>query len=180
MNFLIKRLPKWDEVQLALAAVVFFVHSWSVRGFLHEVPSFLLYFRVGQILAIFFYMMAVALLESVIMTASLLLLSVITPAKWFRQGLAYKSFLTSLVAAFAMTKLEYALLIDTRALPPASFFYAWSGITVAVWIALLLLAHYIRWFRKIAMFITERISVFAYLYIPLGMIGLLVILFRNI
>ena len=64
INFIKKRLPERNEFYAVLGIVIFVVFGWSMRGFLYEVPSFINYFRVGQILAIFAYMMGFALLES--------------------------------------------------------------------------------------------------------------------
>jgi hypothetical protein len=65
----------------------FFGHTWAVHGYLHEQPSFLNYFRAGEILAIFAYMMAFGLFESLAVTMALVFLGSILPLNWIRTDL---------------------------------------------------------------------------------------------
>ena len=179
-NFIRKRLPEQNEFYAVLAIVVFVVFGWSMRGFLHEVPSFINYFRVGQILAIFAYMMGFALLESLLVTFGLGLLSLILPVPWFRNGFIYKSFITLLVGGGAMLWLENTIMSWNNRFPPVELLLAFAGVTVGLWVVLLLLFHYIKPLQKALLFIADRIGVMAYLYVPLGLLGLVVVLLRNL
>lgn len=160
--------------------VAFFVHSWSIRGFLHEIPSFIHYLRVGQILAVFVYMMAVALVESLIITAILVLAGALLPRRWFVEDFPTNSLLSVLIVAFAMIKLEDALLVDTRQLPPFSFYYTWGAVTLAIWITALVLARKSKAVRAAASFLVDRLSLLGYLYLFLGAAGVLVVVVRNL
>src|SRR5512143_537006 len=99
MGFLSRRLPDRRAFLLVYGGVVFIVYSWALRGFFYQLSSFILYHSVGDILAIFAYMMALALLESVAAMAVLLLAAILLPEAWFRQGFAYKAFLAMLVSS---------------------------------------------------------------------------------
>lgn len=152
------------------------VHSWSVRAFLYQVPSFLLYYKLGKIIAIFFYMMAFALLESILVTAALVLLGFVLPLKWFREGFPYKAFLTVSVAAGAMIYLQSIL--DNK-LPPKETFLLLGGISFAAVVLLILLAHNLKFLQKVLLFIVDRLSILLYLFLPLSTIGLVVVMIRN-
>ena len=180
LNFFRKRLPERNEFYAVLGVVVFVVHSWSVRGFLHEVPSFIHYFRVSQILAIFAYMMGFALLESLLVTSGLGLLSLLMPAGWFKNGFVYKSFITVLLGRIAMLWLENTVMSWNNKFPPVELLLTFAGITVGAWVVLLLLLHYLKPLQKALLFIADRIGVMAYLYVPLGILGLFVVLVRNL
>jgi hypothetical protein len=172
-----KRLPTWGEISVVFGVVVFFVHSWSVRGFLFQVPSFLLHYRLGQILAVFAYMMAFALLESLAITGLLVLASLVLPVKWFRQGFEYKGFLAVLVAAIASVLYQSYLKNDML---PKTFYYQWGALTLLVWVLLVFLFHYLPRLQKISLGLEERLSVMAYLYVPLGIIGIFTVIVRNV
>src|ERR1700690_3428309 len=105
-NILLKgfgsRLPIKGEILSVFNVVLFVVFGWSVRGFLFVLPSFLLYFRLGDILAILFYMLGFALIESLFLTGGLLVGSLLLPAKWFKIGFGYKGFLIILVARMGL------------------------------------------------------------------------------
>jgi hypothetical protein len=180
LNFIRKRLPEQSEVYTVLGVVVFVVYGWSMRGFFYEVPSFILYFKVGQIFAIFSYMMGFALLESLLVTLCLGLLSLLLPVSWFKNGFVYKSFITVLVGAIALLWLENTIMAFNNKLPPVDLLLSAAGIVLGVWVVLLLAFHYIKLFQNPVLFIADRVGVMAYLYIPLGILGLIVVLIRNI
>lgn len=180
MNIIKKRLPTRKEFYTVLGVVVFVVHSWAMRGFLHEVPSFILYFTPGQILAVFAYMMAFALIESVLVTFGLIVLSILFPTKWFKDGFIFKSLITVLLGAGAMLWLENTIMSFNNNFPSIKLLLVAAGISLAVWVLLLLTFHFIKPLQKSLLFVADRIGVFAYLYIPLGVIGLIVVLGRNL
>jgi hypothetical protein len=158
--------------------VAFFVHSWSIRGFLHEFPSFINYFSLTAILSILAYMMAAALVESALVTTFMVLVGFAIPKKFFTDDFARNGFLIALVGAIAMLKLEDALLVDTRSMPAWSIYFTWAIVTVGSLIGLLALAHRIRPFQAAIGFLVERISLLGYLYIFMGLIGSIVVVIR--
>ena len=179
-DFIKRRLPERSEIYAVLGVVVFVVHSWSVRGFLHEVPSFILYFKPGQILAVFAYMMAFALFESLLVTLGLSLLAFFLPVKWFKNGFIYKSFLTVLLGAVAMLWLENTIMSLNNKFPPRDLLLTVAGVTFGAWVLLLLMFNFLKPLQKAVLFISDRIGVLAYLYVPLGIVGFVVVLIRNL
>ncbi len=93
-----KRLPVKAEILSVFNVLIFVVFGWSVRGFLFEIPSFLLYLSLGDMAAVVFYMMAFAFFECVLLTGGLVIVSMILPQNWLKTGFAYKGFLIILVA----------------------------------------------------------------------------------
>ena len=180
LNFFRKRLPERSEVYTVLGFVIFMVFSWSMRGFFYEVPSFILYFNADQIFGVFSYMMGVALLESLLVTLGLGLLSLLLPVAWFKQGFVYKSFVTVLVGAIALLWLENTIMAFNNKLPPVNLLLTAAGIALGAWVVLLLAFHYIKLFQNPVLFIADRVGVMAYLYVPLGFLGLIVVLIRNL
>jgi hypothetical protein len=171
---------------LVFGAVIFAVYGWSIRGFFYKLPSFMLYFGLGANLAILCYMLAFALLESLLVTSLLVLVSVILPSRWLKAGFAYKAFLVILVATIAMILFEgyyrAAFLKDilagqTYPFPPFILGMAGSILALA---ALLWLFHWKPRLQAYALDVAERMSLFTYIYVPLGIIGLVVVLARNL
>jgi len=177
MNISKRRLPPWSEIQIVFGLLIFAVFSWSIRGFLYKLSAFLLYDGLGDIFGIFSYMMGIALLESAIIMLVLLFLAVILPKGWFRDGFAYKASLLTLVVGGTMIYLQSIL---NFRLPPVRTLTVISVLPLAVWLVLVFLAMKVRRFRVILDFILDRVSVFLYLYVPLGIIGLVVVVFRNL
>jgi hypothetical protein len=177
MDSLKKRLPDRRETQMVLGFLVFVVFSWSVRGFLYRVTSFLLYFDTGEVLSVFFYMMAFALLESLLVLGGLLLLTIVLPGKWFRVGFSYKASLIVLVTAVAMILLQGML---TSEAPSQVILLIGMIVSLVVLFGLNFAFYRIQRLQSGLNAVLDRFTVFTYLYIPLGIVGLLVVLVRNL
>ena len=171
------RLPKRQDVLVVLGTIVFAVFSWSIRGFFFVFPSIVMRYATVEIFAIFSYMMAFAFVESTLVFVALVLVSTILPKKWLREGFSYKGFLIVLVGSIAFIRYQTFL---GGELPAAKTIFLWVGESILVLICLILLFHFIKWLQAILVSIAERFTVFAYLYIPLGFLGLIVVVLRNL
>ena len=122
-------------------------------------------------------MMAFALLESLVLTGILTLLSALLPPSWLRVGFDYKASLAVLIAGIASIVLQNDLGYYFPALLPLiggtlAAFLIWT--VLVVWLQRAPAAQ-----QAITGFI-ERFTVFSYIYVPLGVIGLAVVLIRNL
>ena len=181
-----KRLPIKADILRLFNIVLFVVFSWSIRGFLFEIPAFLLYLSLPDISQILFYMLAFALLESIIMTGGLVLVSLILPSNWFKSGFAYKGFLIILAATIGLILFQGYYKIgffqnlmrnDYSDLKPilAGLVICILSLSILFW-----LFHNKPRFQKYLSVLIEQFSVFGYIYLPLGVIGFLVVIIRNI
>ena len=64
--------------------------------------------------------------------------------------------------------------------PPMDILYRGGIVFFILWVALLVSLHYVKPLQRFAFFIEERVEVFLYLYVPLGVIGFLAILVRSV
>ena len=157
--------------------MVFAVHSWSIRQFLYKAPAFSLYYSVGEVFVVFSYMMAVALLESMLITLLLVLPTLILPSKLLKEGFVYKGFLAVLVASPFSIWFQGTL---TNDYPPSSSWLPMAGIAAGVFILLAFLCQMISFLQKIVISLADRVGIMAYLYVPLGLIGILVYTLRTL
>jgi hypothetical protein len=134
-------------------------------------------YALTEIIAIFSYMMAFALIESFLVIACLLVASMILPEKWLRDGFSYKGFLIVLIGSIA--SILYQSFLGSE-LPDPVLYYLWAGILVILSVGLILLFHFVNRLQIALASIAERFTVFAYLYIPIGFLGLAVVIFRNL
>ena len=186
LDVLRRKLPVRAEVFSVFNVLIFVVFGWSIRGFLFEIPSFLLYLNLGDMTAVVFYMMAFAFLECILLTGGLVLVSLILPVNWFKIGFAYKGFLIILVATtgFILFQGYYKVgffqnLINNDYSP---FRPALIGMVIGfvVLVGLFWLFHNRPRLQKYLSTFIEQFSVFSYIYVPLGVIGILVVFVRNI
>jgi hypothetical protein len=177
MHFLPRRLPDRQEILLALGGVIFVVYGWALRGFLYQFSSFILFHSVGDILAIFAYVMALALLESLTVLGVLLLASLLLPPAWFRAGFAYKALLAVLVAAAAAVGLDNYL---TKKMSSELLLLGGLAVSIILWIGLASLIERGGRIRAVLMDLMDRMQIFTYIFVPIGVLSLLVVLFRNL
>lgn len=186
LEFIKKRLPIRADILRVFNIVLFVVFSWSIRGFLFEIPAFLLYLGLPDISQILFYMLAFALLESMIVTGGLVLLSMILPSNWFRSGFAYKGFLIILAATIGLILFQGYYKIgffqNLMRNDYSDFKPVLAGLMISILSLSLLfwLFHIKPHLQKYLSVLIEQFSVFGYIYLPLGVIGFLVVIIRNV
>jgi hypothetical protein len=180
------RLPARRDIVGVFGVVLFAVFGWSIRGFLYKIPAFALYFGIGSNLAILSYMFAFALFESVLVSGCLVLVASILPGHLLKQGFSYKGFIVVLVATVAMILFEGYYKVDffkdimngdDSSIPP---FVIGSIVTMVVLAGLLWLARWQPRVQKALQVMVDQLSIFTYIYVPLGLIGLVVVIIRNL
>jgi hypothetical protein len=180
------RLPARSDILQVFSFVLFVVCGWSIRGFLYKIPAFSLYFSLGANLAVLCYMLGFALLESILVTAVLVVLAALLPARLFKEGFAYKGFVAVVVSTIAMIlfegyyQVEYfkdILAHNYSSIPPfvAGLLGAVGSLTALLW-----LFHHRPALQKYALYLLEQLSLFTYIYVPLGLLGLIVVIARNL
>ncbi|MGZ6316444.1 MAG: hypothetical protein ACXWNQ_04225 [Anaerolineales bacterium] len=185
-KWITSRLPERNELREVFNVVLFLVFGWSIRGFLFKMPALTLYFGLKNNLAVLCYMLAFALVETLIVTSVLVLISMLLPARVLRRGFAYKGFLTILVASVALILfqgysqvnfLKDMLADNYSSVPPLVM-----GVVGAAAVLVVLLWIFQRWprFQKYLLTLVEQFGVFTYIYVPLGLIGLMVVIIRNL
>jgi len=160
-----------------LGIILFVCHSWSLLGFFNRLSSFILYFRFAEIAEIFTFMMAFAFLESLLVDAALVLLSVILPSNWLRDGFVYKGLIAIVMATIAAIVLQRTLQGQYPALPILTLIW----FTPLAWtVVFIILAQRKPRFQSILQGIAERISIMLFIYVPIGLLSLVVVAWMNL
>lgn len=175
-EFFTQRLPEKKELTLALSGLTFLVFGWQLRALFYNFPAFLLSYTVGEILVIAAYMLAFALIETAVVMAFVLVLAIILPHKLFAEGFSYKSFFLFLSLGAVSVYLQYVM----NNQPKIAFLARELAYGLAAWILLSLLTYFVPVVKKIILDILDRLTIFTYIYIPLGILSLLVVTFRLI
>ena len=177
MQFIKKRLPASQEIQSVFGFLVFVIFTWSIRGFLDKISSFLLYYGIGKIVGVLAYMMSFSLMESVIIFMIILAVVVMLPGRWLRDGFSWKAGLLLLALSIGSIFLQDSI---TFRLPSAKI--------LVVGLLMFILGLTGSWFlcvkyqrvRRAVELIMENFSIFMYIYVPLGVLSALIVLVRNI
>jgi len=126
---------------------------------------------------IFAYIMAFALLESLVVTAGLALTAAILPSKWLRDGFAYKGFIFVIVGSIA----AYVLQKNLRYEFPSTQMLMLNLVIPLALIALFIAVSHV-WvpLQKVLLDVQDRISIMLYIYVPIGVVSFFVVVFRNL
>lgn len=174
IEFFKKRLPEKKEITLALAGLAFLVFGWELRALFFNFPAFVLSYTVGEILVIAAYMMASALLETALLMSFVLLLAIVLPHKLFADGFSYKAFF--LFAGLAAVSIHLQYVMNNQ--PRISFLVRELALGLAAWLLLSALTHFVPFIKKIVLDILDRLTIFSYIYLPLGAFSLFVVALR--
>ena len=172
-----KRFPRRYDMLAVFGVAVFVCYSWTMLGFLNKLSSFLLYFTLGEIANILAFMMAFTLLESLVVTVLLVLLSATLPAGWLREGFAFKGFIIVIVATG--TSILFQTLLDSNFPHPLILLLF---LLAPIGLAIVLIAKIRSMPRAYNLIhnIQDRILIMLFVYVPLGLVSLVFVLYKNL
>jgi len=176
-QFIRKRLPSTQELVSVFGFLLFVIFTWSIRGFLFKLPSFLLYYSFGDIIGVLAYMMSFSLVESTIVYLTVIVTAIILPVKWLRDGFSWKGGLIILSMGIWFVFLQNSI---TFRLPTLEALAKNTLITFGGLASLWILCIKIQRIRESVENLMERFSIFAYLYVVLGVASLMIVLIRNV
>jgi len=171
------RFPKRSDMLAVFGVVVFVSYSWSLLGFLNKLSSFLLHFTLGEISNIFTFMMAFTLVESLAVTSVLVLLAAVLPSSWLRDGFALKGFVIVLIATATSILFQRSLEDDY---PSTLLLVAVTLVPVVGTVAVLAVLRSMPKVRNILANIQDRILIMLFIYVPIGLLSLAVVMYRNL
>ena len=181
MKNLNKRLPPKHEILIIFGAIVFPVFSWSIYNAFYLLPSWLSHLVAGQILILFAYIFSVSLLESVVLLAGILILTILLPAKYLRdkfvpQGflILWIGFLFAILAQFGQMSFSF-----WGREPRAVLAVGLSFLLLETIIPYVLVNKYERLESGLRI-IADRLTVFLFVYIPISVISVAAVIVRNL
>lgn len=171
------RFPQRSEMIAVMSIAVFLCFSWTIIGFFNKLSSFLLYFTLGEIAAVFAYMMAFALLESLVVTGILVLISVILPSGWLRDGFGYKGFIILVIAAIDFILLQRSL---ENVFPSVLNLLLFTLVPIVLSVALIVVIRSRPKVQNLLVNIQDRFLLMLFIYLPIGLISIAAVTFRNL
>jgi hypothetical protein len=173
-----KRLPDRSAIVQVYAVIAVLFAGWTITAFLWKISAWLLLLNLAEVLTIFSYAMAVNFLESLILLLGLLAASVLLPARLLRDDFVVRGTILSLgivgaLMAFIGFHMQFGL--ESRLVLVA------APLVVLTTMGLLL-AFSSRWerVRSLVLWLSDRVTVFLLILLPLFALVSLYILVRNI
>ena len=179
-----QRLPDRAELGLIYSAVSVPIHTWAVLIFFHALPAYLLRMPVTSAASILAYVLSLALIESLLVTAVLVFVCLALPEKYFKRycvpqaaWLIWVFFLWTLYPQFQNSVLE-------RLEWNFTVYYAITILWAVTFVAFLFSGSLtIRRklpFRDGLRTAAERLSILSALYLALDLCGIIIVLGRNL
>ena len=171
------KLPRLAQVYPVYAIIVLLTYSWTIYWALWKLPSWLDFLPLGEIGAIFCYLMATNLIESLLALLGVVIVSLVLPQKWFRD------FFVSRGSALAASVLISIMIFEYHFDKPADYFSKlplYLLLTFLVAGVLSFLAGWIHVVRKAVEVFAENAVIFLFISLPLSLLSLIVVIVRNV
>lgn len=176
-----KRLPKPQAILQVYAVIAVLFSAWTITAFLWKLPAWLLILNLGELLTVFSYGMVANLIESLIVLGLLLTACILLPSSVLRDEFALRGTILAMGlvgALMVLAKLEMQFGIDsgTRLLLGPLVVFALTA-------ALLALPRRLRavgFVHSAILWISDRLTVFLYILVPLFIVLFAYIIYRNI
>ena len=178
MNALERRLPDRRAILQVYAVIAVMFAGWTITAFLWKLSAWLLLLNLGEVLVIFSYAMAVNFLESLIILTGLIAAAVLLPARVLRDDFVVRGTILALgIAGSLLAFVGFQMLfgIDSRLGPLIAPFTVLSltGVLLASTARLSSV-------RSAAMWLSDRLTVFLLVLLPLFALSSIYVLARNI
>ena len=173
----VHRFPGLRDNLQVYAVVAVPVYGWTILWLFWELPSWLNFLAIGEIVPIFAYALTTNLLESVLLLAGLNLFCFVLPKSWFQDSFVASSFLFVLPALGYL--MYFASLFRQEADPPAGLLL-WSPVVLVACFFVSLFLSRIATVKTLVETVADRLTVFLYLIVPLSLLSLFFVLIRNL
>lgn len=171
------RLPTLQQALAVFGIIALMVYGWTLIWFFWKLPSWSYFLNLGEILTVLLYSLSTNLLESLFVLCIPLVLSVLLPRRWFHDRFV------SMASALMIAGLGYTMYVSLqfraadsypkeliRQFPFAALFILFFSFLVGR----------INLLRKLFETLTENAIIFAYIFLPISLIALLIVIVRNI
>lgn len=159
------------------AVISFVVYSWTILWFFWELPGWLYFLTLSEILTNAAYMLATNLVESVVLLLGIIVLSVILPKSFFSSAFIARGVSLAVLGLGYMIFLAYQF--GDREDYPSQF----VRLIPVVFLLILLVIFFIGRAslpRRIIENFADRAIIFLYILVPLSLLSVVVVVLRNI
>lgn len=172
-----EKIPKLQDIAPVYAVIVMMIYPWTLTRYFWKLSSWILFASVGDLAALFAYMVVVNLLESILVLLVPLAMSVVLPQRWF-----YDRFKTRSIS-LVLFGLGFLIYLNRNLHADAPFpltLVRWIPFAAVAILVLVFLVDQVGFLRNVLEEVANRLTVFLYISIPISAVSLLVILLRNV
>lgn len=176
---ILNRLPKREQIIPVYAVTVMMIYGWTLYRYIWEIPSWLYFLPLTDIVRIYAYALSVNFIESLVVLMLLLVICIILPMNWFYESfVARGSTLVILLLGYLMYFSNSFKSIsgdfDPRTL------INWTPAILIVIAMLVFASGRISVLSRIVGDFSSRAVIFLYILIPASVFSLLYVVIRNV
>jgi len=170
-------LPSFRQITPVYAVCVIMIYTWTTLWFFWSLPSWLFYLNLGEVIVLYAYISVINLLESLLVLCVPLGLSVVLPQKWFRDSFVSRG--ASLVILGLGYAMFLALQLRTSEAYPGALLKVWSiALAVGAIFLLVFMAGKTPLVKKVIEVIAQQATILLFVYLPISLISLFIVLPR--
>lgn len=170
-----KKLPPLHDILNLYATIVFLIYGWAIVAFFRKLPSWLYFLSLQEIGAILCYVLVSSLFESMTLLFLFLLAGLIFPSRLFVDKFVLRGTIIICILTFWMALFNLITLIQ---LPTGEDLISFGLATFLTISLAIFAADRISAVRKMMLALSDRLTVFLYVWLPLSVVGILVLIVR--
>lgn len=170
------RLPKVSEIIPVLAIIATLFYGWTMVVFLWKLPGWLFFLNIGEIAGVFAFQLVTNLIESLAVLLVLLIFSIIFPPRVLRDVFIVRAGMAALVLIGSMMLFLNRYVSAGAAF--ASVLFLWMIVTIILAVALAFLSSRIRFLSASISWISDRLTIFLIILMPLSALSIIYVLLR--
>ena len=172
-----RKIPPRKKIISVFAVITFIIYGWTLYWFLHELPAWLNYLQLSEILNLYSYNLAVNFLESSAFLFFVIFLCLILPRKWLYTEFVYRGVALSLsIIIYLITMIarrSQILVFSTNMIK-------WSPVILFAAYATIIIFEKLPFVKKLVEGFADRATIFLYVNIPASILAIATIAIRNI
>lgn len=172
------RLPPLSDILRLASVVSTFLYGWTILAWFWQLPSWLLSLTLDEILSIFAYVVLSAFAETLTVLVCLLLLTFLLPPRLLRDDFIVRG--SWLLITTLGSLLLFFILFNQFSVLLEKYIYPWSIVTLVLAVIFTYLVSKLAFMRSFSLWLSDRLQIFLFLFIPLTVISLVTVILRNI
>jgi hypothetical protein len=175
LNWARNKIPPLHSVSSFYATIVFLLYGWTSFVFLWKLPGWLYFLNFEEIAVIGAYILVTSLFQSLVVLFLFLFASLVLPSRWLSSKFLVRASILIYSFTFwvALFDLKYGNELPTR----ADLLAVAVGFPLTVGLGSLL-TNKISFIKTFLNALADRLVVFLYLWIPLSVIAVIIVILR--
>jgi len=172
------RFPDKANIVNLFATAAFLVYGWTLYASFWKVPSWIYFLRLNEIFSVYAYSFIVNFLESILLTLGLVLLGYFLSGNLWKDGFLAGSVVMLIV--IVGSALVHMRIYDDPNLR-VSFISSqlrWWLVTFGIAFGASFISVRVAWLRRSLETLADRFTVFLYIYLPLTVLSLAIVIAR--